>query len=88
MWRAAAAACFALAARYAQSQDATYTADIVNYGNIADQLRRLGTQYETMYRKRLGITDQGVSPLAYGTFDRDSKFGGGRSYLTHKEEDR
>jgi len=88
VWRAAAAACFSLASRYAQSQDATYTADIVNYGNVADQLRRLGTQYETMYRKRLGITDAGVSPIAYGTFDRDSKFGGGRSYLTHKEEGR
>ena len=87
----AAAICFwALAAKFAQSTDSTFEADVVDYQRISDTYIELAKGKMTEYRSLMGIGDaKETTPANAGVSvkDLDMGFAFGDEYLIHPSDE-
>ena len=73
-----------LAAHYANTVDATITADSVNYRSKSSEYLKLATELETQYREHLGLNAKDSEALAGGTMvDVDRRSSLNQDQLTH-----
>lgn len=78
---AAAACCRALAGYYAQTSDASLSADVVNYRTKSQEYTTLAKEYEKSYGEHMGLTETVVGPSA--SVNWDSRLQTGYDYIWH-----
>ena len=79
----------ALAAKYAQTQEPTVEADVIDYAHKADEYLRLATDAFTNYAKHMGKGEEAEEkPPAMAVQDLDIQFPWSSDYLTHPKRQR
>ncbi len=81
---AAALTARVLAARYTRVWEPTLDIDLINYSRKADDYRALADQCELIWRRHLGLPDEGGPIPALSYSDWDMMFSWNRSLLVHK----
>jgi len=85
---AAALYCEILAAWFAQNQDSSIQADVVEHTSKSRDFAARAKAFEKIYRKHLGLKDDDIVRPAAAVADMDLKYPGGSERLTHPRSGR
>jgi hypothetical protein len=85
---AAAFYCEMLATWFAQNQDSTIQADVVDHTSKARDFAARAKAFRKVYRDHLGLRDENMVAPATAVADLDLKYPGGGERLTHPRSDR
>jgi hypothetical protein len=85
---AAALYCEILATWFAQNQDSTIQADVVNHTSKSRDFAARAKAFQTIYRKHMGLKEEDTVSAAAAVGDLDMKYPGGSERLTHPRSDR
>lgn len=85
---AAALYCEILSTWFAQNQDSTIQADVVEHTSKSRDFAARAKAFRKIYRDHLGLKDDDTVPAAAAVGDLDMKYPGGGERLTHPRYDR
>ncbi len=85
---AAALYCEILSTWFAQNQDSTIQADVVEHTSKSRDFAARAKAFEKIYRKHLGLKDDDTVRPAAAVADMDMKYPGGSERLTHPRSSR
>jgi len=85
---AAASGCEALASYYAQSQDPTLTADVVDHKSKSADYAARAKRLKKLYAEAVGIKEEDITPAASGTRDWGSDYQWGEDRMLHPRDRR
>jgi hypothetical protein len=80
---AAALYCEILSTWFAQNQDSTIQADVVNHTSKSRDFAARAKAFQTIYRKHMGLKEEDTVPPAAAVGSMDLKYPGGSERLTH-----
>jgi hypothetical protein len=85
---AAALYCEMLATWFAQNQDSTIQADVVNHTSKSRDFAARAKAFQAIYRKHMGLKEEDTVPAAAAVGSMDVKYPGGSDRLTHPRSGR
>jgi len=80
--------CEILAAWFAQNQDSSIRADVVDHTSKSRDFAARAKAFRLLYLKHMGIDENDTTPAAAAVRDMDLKYPGGGERLTHPRWDR